>query len=279
MFFILSKTLGTLSVPSHLITLLGVGGLALLGTGFARAGRWLLAASLALLVILGLLPAGTILTLVLEQRFPPWVASGNPPDGIIVLGGAIDPERSAARGMVSLNETAERVTEIAALGRRFPQARIVFTGGSANLVFAGPPESAFMLDLLESFGIPRSRVELEERSRNTLENARFTKALVDPKPGSRWLLITSAMHMPRAIGVFRQIGFPVEAYPVDWHTEGWIEVVKGPFWPVGGLLRTDLASKEWAGLFAYWLAGYTPELLPGPTAPHQAAYRPAVAIP
>ena len=264
MFFILSKTLGILTVPSHVITLLAAAGLVLLWTRLSRMGRRLLWASLALVVVLGVLPAGKALMLVLEQRFPPWVASGAPPHGIIVLGGAIEPDRSAARGMVSLNAGAERVTEIAALARRFPDARIVFTGGSANLVFAGSPESAFMLDLLESFGIPRTRVQLEERSRNTAENARFTKALVDPKPGQRWLLVTSAMHMPRAAGAFRKAGFPVEAYPVDWNTGGWSDLAKGPFWPLRGLDTIDFAMKEWIGLFAYWLAGYTPELLPGP---------------
>ena len=72
------------------------------------------------------------------------------------------------------------------------------------------------------------------------------------------------MHMPRAVGVFRKAGFPVEAYPVDWNTKGWIDVAEGPVWPVRGLDMTDFAMKEWTGLFAYWLAGYTPELLPGP---------------
>jgi uncharacterized SAM-binding protein YcdF (DUF218 family) len=262
MFFVLSKTLGILTVPSHVITLLAIGGVILLRTRFAGAGRRLLGASLALVVLLGFLPAGTVLLLLLEQRFPPGVSSGAPPAGIIVLGGAIDPERSAARGMVSLNESAERVTEIAALARRFPDARIVFTGGSANLVFAGPPESAFMLDLVESFGIPRTRLELEERSRNTVENARYAKALIEPKPGERWLLVTSAIHMPRAVGAFRGAGFPVEAYPVDWYTNGWSDL--GPVWPLRGLAMTDFATREWAGLFAYRLAGYTPELLPGP---------------
>jgi uncharacterized SAM-binding protein YcdF (DUF218 family) len=264
MFFILSKTLGILTVPSNVIALLAAGGLVLLATRFKRAGRRLFVVSIAFVVVLGCLPVGRALMLVIEQRFPPWAAPGNSPDGIIVLGGAIDPERSVDRGMVSLNAGAERVTEIAVLARRFPNARIVFSGGSANLVFAGLPESAFMLDLLESFGIPRTRVQLEERSRNTAENARFTKALIDPKPGERWLLVTSALHMPRAVGTFRKVEFPVEAYPVDWQTGGWIDVAKGPFWPVGGLLRTDLAMREWVGLVAYWLAGYTPELLPGP---------------
>jgi uncharacterized SAM-binding protein YcdF (DUF218 family) len=264
MFFILSKTLGILTVPSHVITLLAVGGLGLLWTRFSRAGRRLLFASLGLVLMLGFLPVGKALILVVEQRFPPWDVSGPPPDGMIVLGGAINPERSAARSMVSINDSAERVTEIAALARRFPEARIVFTGGSANLLIAGPPESAFMLDLLESFGVPRTRVILEERSRNTVENARFTKSLIEPKPGERWLLVTSAIHMPRAIGAFRQAGLPVEAYPVDWRTDGWSDVWKGPFWPLEGLGKTDFAVKEFAGLLAYWLAGYSSELFPGP---------------
>jgi uncharacterized SAM-binding protein YcdF (DUF218 family) len=264
MFFIQSKTLGILTVPSHVITLLAVGGAALLWTRFSRAGRRLLLASLVLVVFFGFLPAGRALMLTIEQRFPPWAVAGNPPHGIIALGGAIEPGRSADRGMVSLNGNAERVTEIAMLARRFPNARIVFTGGSANLVFAGPPESAFVRDLFESFGIPRTRVELEERSRNTAENARFTRTLIDPKPGERWLLVTSAIHMPRAIGAFRKAGFPVEAYPVDWRANGWSDLWRGPYWPLEGLNATDFAAREWVGLLSYWLAGHSSELLPGP---------------
>ncbi len=81
-----------------------------------------------------------------------------------------------------------------------------------------PAEADYLYPLLDSFGVPRERVMLENKSRNTAENAAFTKALVKPKPGERWLLVTSAQHMPRAVGCFRRVGFPVEAYPVDWHT-------------------------------------------------------------
>lgn len=270
MFFILSKTAGLLTAPSNVVTILFAVGLVLLLTRFARAGRKLLLACLALTAVLGVLPVGKLMILTVEQRFPPWVASGKPPDGIIVLGGAIDPESAAAYGQVQLNESAERVTEVASLARRFPDARIVFTGGSANLIFEGPPESAYVLDLFENFGISRSRVTLEQRSRNTFENARFTKALIDPKPGERWLLVTSAAHMPRAIGSFRKVGFAVEAYPVDWRILGWSELW-WPDWPVYGLRAVDQGSKEWVGLLAYWLAGYTSALFPGPDASPGAA--------
>ncbi len=263
MFFVLSKTIGELIYPSRAITLLAALGFALLATRFVRAGRYLLWLSLVLVLLLGMLPVGKALILVLEQRFPPWDGGGPPPTGIIVLGGAVDPQRSAALGMVSLNDNAERVTEVAALARRFPDARIVFTGGGAALIGEAPPESAFMLALFESFGIARSRVTLEERSRNTHENATFTKALVQPKAGERWLLITSAMHMPRAVGVFRRANFEVEPYPVDWRAGGWADLWRGIPW-LGGINAVDEAAKEWVGLIGYRLAGYSSEILPGP---------------
>jgi len=262
MFFILSKTISTLSVPSHLITLMALAGLILLATRLARTGRCLLTASFILVVILGMMPVGQAMLLVLEQRFPPWLGTGEP-TGIIVLGGAIDTGASAARGMLVITEAAERLTEVALLARRFPNARIVFTGGNAELLGGQPPESAFILDLWESFGIPRARVTLEERSRNTHENAVFTTELIGPKPGDRWLLVTSALHMPRAVGSFRKAGLPVEAYPVDWRTREWDDIWWDPPWPLDGINAADRAAKEWVGLVAYWLAGYTSEFLPG----------------
>src|SRR5438128_1555359 len=128
MFFILSKTIGELAFPSHFVTVLAAAGAILLCTRFRRAARRLLYTSLVLVLVLGLLPTGRAMVLVIEQRFPQWTGPDAPPPvGIIVLGGAVEPGRSAARGMVSLNGNAERVTETAALARRFPQARIVFT--------------------------------------------------------------------------------------------------------------------------------------------------------
>ena len=140
----------------------------------------------------------------------------------------------------------------------------MFSGGNPDLVFAGPPESAFVLDLFERFGIPRARFQVEERSRNTVENAVYSKALAAPKPGERWLLVTSAYHMPRAIGAFRKAGFDVDAYPVDYRTAG-AEDLLIPFEDAAsGLRRTDIAAREWIGLLAYRLVGRTDALFPGP---------------
>ena len=265
MFFPLSKILGFFAIPSNLVISIGLLGLLLLPTRFARAGRVLAFASLIVLAILGLSPVGNALMIPLEDRFPRWDATRGAPDGIIVLGGAISPDVSAARDDVALNEAAERLTVAAELARRYPAARIVFSGGSGALIYDEGTEAPFALRLLEDLGIPHARILLENRSRNTVENAIFSKALIQPKPGERWLLVTSAHHLPRAIGVFRKMGFSVEAYPVDWRTRGAADALR-PFATLGdGLRRSDTAVREWVGLAVYWLTGRSSALFPGPT--------------
>ncbi len=262
MFFALAKIVGFVLLPSNLLIALGLVGAVLLLTRFARAGRFLMVASLLLLAVAAFSPLGNTLLVALEDRFPPWDPARGEPAGIVVLGGAITPDVAAARGEQALNEAAERVTETLALARRYPNARIVYSGGDAES-FGGPEpiEAELAAQLFDRLGLPRSRILLEARSRNTAENASLSKALVAPKEGERWLLLTSAWHMPRAMGAFRGAGFPVEAYPVDWRTRGQQDVVT----PLAGLPRNDVAIREWAGLFAYWLTGRTSELFPGPT--------------
>jgi uncharacterized SAM-binding protein YcdF (DUF218 family) len=263
MFFLLSKTLAYIAVPSNLLVMIGLAGIALLFTRFVRAGRRLLVASVILIAAVGVLPVGNALFLPLEERFPPWNPARGTPTGIIVIGGAINSDRSAARGRVSLNESAERVTEVVGLALRYPNARIVFAGGNSNL-FSGPPEADFALRFFESLGLPRDRITVEAQSRDTAENAVFAKRLIAPKPGERWLLVTSASHMPRAIGAFRQAGFPVEAYPVNYQTDGWEDLWKFSSALMGGINNMDRAVHEWLGLLAYWATGRIPVLFPGP---------------
>ena len=264
MFFLAAKILGFFALPSNILIALGLLGIVLMATRFARAGRRLAVTALVLIAIAGLSPLGNALILPLEERFPPWDASRGVPTGIISLGGAIDTVVSPARGEVALNEAAERLTTMAELVRRYPEAHGVFSGGSGRLIYDGATEAEFAVRLFESFGIAKSRIILESKSRDTDENAHFTKELVQPKPGERWLLVTSAHHMPRAVGVFRAVGFPVEAFPVDYRTRGAIDLLR-PFSNVGdGLRRTDTAAREWVGLAVYRLTGRTKELFPRP---------------
>jgi uncharacterized SAM-binding protein YcdF (DUF218 family) len=233
MFFVLSKLVGLFVQPSNVLIMVGLFGAIVTRTRFSRGGQQILVGSILMLAACGFSPIANWIMLPLEQRFPPWDEKHGVPDGIIVLGGVITPAASTTRPYPGLNEAAERVTVVSKLARQFPNARVIYSGGNEADAAAG---------LFETFGISRLRVEVERQSGNTIENAIFTKEIAKPKLGERWLLITSAFHMPRAIGVFRQIRFPVEAYPVDWRTDG-PEDVLIPFMSLtDGLSHMDLAS-------------------------------------
>ena len=264
MFFVLSKILGFIALPSNAIGLVCGLGLCLVLLKYRRAGTGLLTAGIAALLIFGYSPLSNVLLLTLSERFPAWHFDGHEPDGIIILGGSIQSELSAARNAVEVDGSAERVIGGLELARRFPRARIVYSGGSGNLIENSVPEAPIAGALLERFGIAPERIVLESDSRTTDENARFIRKLVTPKPGQRWLLVTSAFHMPRSIGAFRKAGFDVEAYPVDWRTRGWSDAAV-PFDKLSaGLARADVALHEWTGLVAYWLSGRSDELFPAP---------------
>jgi uncharacterized SAM-binding protein YcdF (DUF218 family) len=264
MFFVFSKVLGFFVIPSNAIGVICALGVGLSLTRWRRAASGTLRLGVSLLLLFGYSPAGNVLLLSLSERFPAWQFDGRGPDGIIVLGGAIDSEVSEARNSLETDQSAERIIAMLELARRFPNARIVFSGGSGNLIENSVPEAPIAGRLLERFGIARERVVLESGSRTTDENAVLVRQLVAPKPGERWLLVTSAFHMPRSVGAFRRAGFEVEAYPVDWRTRGWVDAVM-PFDKLSaGLARTDLAVHEWIGLIAYRLTGRSSALFPSP---------------
>ena len=264
MFFVLSKTIGIMLLPANFLIGVGLLGAMLLATRYASVGKRLMIFSIALLAICGFSPLGNLVLYPLESRFPPWDAARGAPDGIIVLGGSVDPDLSAAHGTAVFGSATDRIFATAALAHRYPNARVVFTGGSANLISADAKEADYASGVFESLGISRQRLTMERLSRNTQENAEFSKALVAPKSGERWLLVTSAYHMPRSVGLFRKAGFAVEPYPVDWRVGGRADLLKFSAFAVDGLARVDSGVREWIGLAAYRISGKTGEFFPGP---------------
>jgi uncharacterized SAM-binding protein YcdF (DUF218 family) len=262
MFFVLSKLVWFVLSPVNLAILLALLAACLAFTRFAWLARWIGLVSLAVLALMAFSPLPRLVMWPLENRFPQQDATKGPVAGIIVLGGAI----GVARGDVVMTTAAARMTKAVELARLHPQARLVFAGGAANLISPVTKTEADGAKLLfEGLGLARERIVLEDKSRNTRENASFTRNLVDPKPGERWLLVTSAWHMPRAMGVFRKAGFEVEAFPVDYLTEQKLaDFVRVSGRAPRGLSIADDGFKEWAGLLAYRLAGYTDALFPGP---------------
>jgi len=263
MFYKTAKFLWAFATPSNLLGLmLAVAGLGLF-TRFADKARWLVAAAAFFYLLCGFGPIGAMLLRPLEDRFPPPPADLQAPDGIVVLGGGIDDEVTAARGVPTFNRFGARITAAAALARRFPQARLIYTGGSAQAAgrFSNEVETAKALFL--DLGVAADRLSFESRSRDTYENAIFTRELLRPRSESRWLLVTSAFHMPRAMATFRAAGFTVVAFPADYLTLGDARDFLSPQLTASlGLEMTELGLHEWVGLLAYRLAGRTRELLP-----------------
>ena len=265
MFFIASKMFWMLASPVNLLLDGMLAGVILCYTRYAWIGRGLaLAATLILLAITTLPLAGALLA-PLENRFPQPSADLPPPNGIVVLGGAISDPLSAARGQAIFGEGGERITEAVILAKRFPQARIIYTSGTNSVVGGTSGEAARARDLMVAMGVARDRVTIEDKARNTEENATFSAAIVHPDASQRWLVVTSAFHMPRAMGVFEKAGFHPIAYPVSFYTTGLgFEDFRPTLNPLGNLKTFSLAAHEWIGLAAYWASGRIDRFFPGP---------------
>ena len=261
MFFIFSKALAFILTPSNLFTVIGVVGLLMILVRWARFGWFLLTMAIAGLALAGWTPLGPILLMTLEDRFPKQVAPASI-SGIVMLGGAVDIHITQARDSEAWNDQAERITAVAELANKFPTARIILSGGSGHQEAIS--ESSIAKQALIAMGVPGERLELEERSRNTCENAMESVITAKPKSGDVWLLVTSASNMPRAIACFRAANFPVVSYPVDYHTRGREDFRRIQESIAEGLAQTDLAAHEWVGLISYRLAGLTDELFPEP---------------
>jgi uncharacterized SAM-binding protein YcdF (DUF218 family) len=255
LFFIASKTLGLAArAETWLLALLALAFWALLRGQARRAAVWL-GLGLGLFVLIGAYPLGFLLLADLESRYPAQPAVTQV-DAIIVLGGDEDLDPYRRWGELAVNDAGERLIEGAILARRFPQAKLVFTGGAGSLGDrgdAGDP-SAINRDGWLALGVDPARIVLERASRNTSENATMTLDLLQPKPGQVHLLVTSAFHMPRAMETFTRAGWTgLVAWPVDFRAGfmGW-----RPGWRLDkNLGDIDVALKEYVGLVVYRLAG------------------------
>lgn len=261
LFFWLSKTGWALASPGSLLVLATLAVWLLLKLKAVRAARLLAGLSALALTLIALFPIGEWLLYPLESHFTHNPALPDNIDGIVVLGGSVDPVKSASWNQVEVRATAEREFAFLALARRYPQARLVFTGGSGSLNKQAYKEAEWTRKLFAQQGMDLTHVIFESDSRNTYENALYSKQLLNPAPDENWLLITSAFHMPRAMGVFCKAGFPVIAYPVDhWALRGNLLRIEWDF--ASNFYDLNIALQEWVGLLVYRLTGKTTGLLP-----------------
>jgi uncharacterized SAM-binding protein YcdF (DUF218 family) len=241
--YCVSKVFWLLAAPTNALVLIAA--VAAFWAVLRRSNcvTWLAAAVACGLVIGTFTPIGLALTLPLEYRF-----AVSPPDsqasldGIIILGGV---------GIGGIDA-------VSTLSKNYPKARLIFSGFKAD-----DEVQKYLLTIFARLGGDPARIYMEFRPRTTSEDALYTAAVLKPKPSERWLLVTSALHIPRAVGCFRTAGFQVEPYPVEFRTTRTRPFTT--FAPGSGALNhLDAAAKEWIGLIAYRLMGKTDALFPAP---------------
>ncbi|MDA8432482.1 MAG: YdcF family protein [Nitrospiraceae bacterium] len=266
LFFWVSKLAWFIIAPDNLLLFLLLVSWILLRRGAYGLAKRLLGFVVIILMVVLLLPIGEWLLYPLEARFPANPKLPKKIDGIIVLSGAENAFLSSLWGQEELGDSAERDIAFLELARQYPDAKLVFSGGSGSLIHQGYKAADVANRLFDKLGLDLSRVTFERDSRNTFENVVFSKEVVRPDPGQRWILITSASHMPRAVGVFCKAGWPVIPYPVDHRTMPGKLV--GIDVSLSGHLRSlEIGEKEWVGLIAYRLSGKTAALFPDQCVP------------
>jgi uncharacterized SAM-binding protein YcdF (DUF218 family) len=259
--FISGKLFWAVVQPGNLLLLALLAGFLLLIGSRGRRGGMLIGLAAIGFLVFAVAPVGPAMLLALEQRFPRPQTLPARIDGILVLGGAVDPGLSLAYGETVFNSSVARVLAGIALARRHPEAKLALVGGEGELFPVGFAEARATSRFVVDEGITAARIILEERSRSTHENAVFAKESIRPGPAETWILVTSAFHMPRATASFRAVDWPVIPYPVDFKVNP-NTVWRGNFNLVEGLGTATTACKEWAGLAGYRLRGWTEEFFP-----------------
>ena len=260
--FILGKLVWAVLQPGNLLTLSLLSGVTLHTFSRGRRGKVLVGLAALGFGLLAVAPIGPAMMLSLEERFPRPAKLPERIDGILVLGGAVNPVLSLASGGTTFNCSTARLLGAFALSHRHPEAKLVLVG--AGMFPIGYSDPRATMEFVVNGGIAPGRLLLEGNSRSTHENAIYAKELLRPALGENWVLVTSAYHMPRAVGAFTAAGWQVIPYPVDFSIDPRKDL-RANFDLVGFLNDSTLAGHEWVGLVGYRLIGWTQELFPAPT--------------
>lgn len=262
--FVISKLFWNAIQPLSLVFLLGLLALLLIGFRRLRLAATSLALALVILFLTLYTTLGSVLLQTLEARFPRPDRDPSDVACMIVLGGAFETEVTTARGGMDLNQAADRFVEALRLAIRYPEAQILVSGGDGSLSGTYEGDAAASVRFFEAFGISRDRLIAEATSRNTDENAQNSRELLSSRNLGPCLLITSAFHMPRSVGLFRQAGIEVTPWPVDYRTAGNLSFAVDLTQPTLNAQQTSTAVREWVGLVAYRALDRIDSVFPAP---------------
>lgn len=268
MFFGLSKIFWTLAQPLNALCLLAMLGL-LVRLFSPRAAQWIMIAALGGILVFGLLPVGPWALTWLESQYPAPSELPSKIDGVIVLGGAFESYLTQKTGQLSANGDIERVFCFVEIAKAYPEATLVFSGGSGDILNPDARESEDAKAFFKLAGLEGRDVLYETKSRNTYENAVYTKEMVSPTEGQTWVVVTSAFHMPRTMGIFKALGWPVTPYQCDRKTDGTYRIFSGLPSVTANFSALNIAIKEMIGLIVYRATGKSAFILPDGSIPSQ----------
>lgn len=250
----------TLTSPSQLLYLVVIGAAVLFLCGRHRAGRIAAVVAGVGVLALAVLPMARFLAGPLETRFPRPELPDRV-DGIILLAGAERPSASAYFGEPQVGIEGGRYITALRLATRYPTAKLVYTGGSRVPAIS---QTRVAAAILGSTGLAPDRVIFEEESRDTCDHPGNVRALVGARPGEHWVVVTTALHVPRVVACFRAAGWPdVVPYPTNYRTiPDSLDLLSLQLNHNLGIV--DDAVHEWVGLLLYRLTGKTEEVFPAP---------------
>ena len=261
LFWLISKIFWSVAAPDVFVFIVLLIGTFLLFTKARILGSALVATVTIFILVLNIFPVHDMILSTLEERFP-FHSIPDKLDGVIVLGGAIEPEKSTVWKQPMVSDSAERLFAFIYLNRKFPRAKFVFSGGAGSLNSTYKHSDGARV-LFKQAGLDVDEILFESQSKNTYENIINSFNLVKPNKNEKWLVITSAFHMPRVMGIFRKIKWEVIPYPVDYRTLGH-QKFQRDFKGFYVLHNLTFSVKEWIGLFVYWIMGKTSSFFPMP---------------
>jgi len=263
LFFIASKLAWGLLSPTNLLILLFSLGTLLLVFNRIRLAKWLLIPTVIISLALLVYPFSDMVIYPLESRFDKPSELPQNIDGIIVLGGGEELKQSISWNNTELGSAGDRYIAATILAKQYADVPIIFSGGSGLLrTTTIDNESNIARSLLLALGVEQQQLIIEGNSRNTYENFTLIAPLLPNRHG-QYLLVTSAFHMPRAVGIARQNMINVIPYPVDYRSSMPLHR-QWDFNLFEHLEVLEPAWREWIGLTVYYWTGKTSEWLPAP---------------
>lgn len=227
-----------------------------------KLGNKILIFSGIIFLTVGIFPIGYNMMVFLETRYQRPTPMPTKVDGIIVLGGAFNSALSEKRGMIAANGNIERMIDFVDLSHKYPKARLIFSGGSGNIYNLERKEADDAKTFFDMMGVSTRHITFERNSHNSYENIKYSKKLMQPKEGETWLLVTSAFHIPRTMGILKQQDWKVIPYPADPKTDGAYKLLPQQFGVVSNFSMLGLAMKEFIGSIIYYFSGKSAFLFP-----------------